>query len=85
MKKFTFKGVLDGFRSSTVNQPSSLGPTRICTEQEIQETLRPEHFQLRKTFRHGFPYSPTALAYDPVQKLLAIGDKSGTVRMKIWC
>lgn len=48
MKKFTFKGVLDGFRSSTVNQPSSLGPTRICTEQEIQETLRPEHFQLRK-------------------------------------
>nr|XP_019534246.2 syntaxin-binding protein 5 isoform X6 [Aedes albopictus] len=81
MKKFTFKGVLDGFRSSTVNQPSSLGPTRICTEQEIQETLRPEHFQLRKTFRHGFPYSPTALAYDPVQKLLAIGDKSGTVRI----
>lgn len=81
MKKFTFKGVLDGFRSSSVNQPSSLGPTRICTEQEIQETLRPEHFQLRKTFRHGFPYSPTALAYDPVQKLLAIGDKSGTVRI----
>ncbi|XP_065088340.1 syntaxin-binding protein 5 isoform X2 [Ochlerotatus camptorhynchus] len=81
MKKFTFKGVLDGFRSSTVNQPSSLGPTRICTEQEIQETLRPENFQLRKTFRHGFPYSPTALAYDPVQKLLAIGDKSGTVRI----
>ncbi|EAT41412.1 AAEL006948-PA, partial [Aedes aegypti] len=33
------------------------------------------------TFRHGFPYSPTALAYDPVQKLLAIGDKSGTVRI----
>lgn len=57
MKKFTFKGVLDGFRSSTVNQPSSLGPTRICTEQEIQETLRPEHFQLRKvnyqTFSKG--------------------------------
>lgn len=34
-----------------------------------------------QTFRHGLPYSPTALAYDPVQKLLAIGDKSGSLRM----
>lgn len=34
-----------------------------------------------QTFRHGFPHSPTALAYDPVQKLLAIGDKSGSLRM----
>ncbi|XP_055586546.1 syntaxin-binding protein 5 isoform X3 [Uranotaenia lowii] len=81
MKKFTFKGVLDGFRSSTVNQSTSLGSTRICTEQEIQETLRPENFQLRKTFRHGFPYSPTSLAYDPVQRILAVGDKSGSVRI----
>uniref|UniRef100_A0A8D8D6M7 Syntaxin-binding protein 5 n=1 Tax=Culex pipiens TaxID=7175 RepID=A0A8D8D6M7_CULPI len=81
MKKFTFKGVLDGFRSSTVNQSSPLGQSRICTEQEIQETLKSEHFQLRKTFRHGFPYSPTALAYDPVQKVLAIGDKSGSIRI----
>lgn len=81
MKKFTFKGVLDGFRSSTVNQSSPLGQSRICTEQEIQETLKAEHFQLRKTFRHGFPYSPTALAYDPVQKVLAIGDKSGSIRI----
>lgn len=34
-----------------------------------------------QTFRHGFPHSPTALGYDPVQKLLAIGDKSGSLRM----
>ncbi|XP_037026074.1 syntaxin-binding protein 5 isoform X6 [Bradysia coprophila] len=73
MKKFTFKGVLDGFRSTVQPQTKP--------EQEIQETLRPEHFQLRKTFRHGFPHSPTALAYDPVQKLLAIGDKSGSLRI----
>lgn len=36
---------------------------------------------LLQTFRHGFPHSPTALGYDPVQKLLAIGDKSGSLRM----
>ncbi|XP_037918908.1 syntaxin-binding protein 5 isoform X6 [Hermetia illucens] len=73
MKKFTFKGVLDGFRS-TVQQQS------YKPEQEIQETLKPEHFIVKKTFRHGFPHSPTALAYDPVQKLLVIGDKSGSLR-----
>lgn len=43
MKKFTFKGVLDGFRQ-TVQQQSKV-------EQEIPETLRSEHFQLRKVRR----------------------------------
>ncbi|KAL7881277.1 hypothetical protein AOLI_G00081250 [Acnodon oligacanthus] len=33
------------------------------------------------TVRHGFPYQPTALAFDPVQKILAIGSRSGGVRM----
>uniref|UniRef100_A0A336MCQ5 CSON009628 protein n=1 Tax=Culicoides sonorensis TaxID=179676 RepID=A0A336MCQ5_CULSO len=33
------------------------------------------------TFRHGFPNQPTALAYDPVQKLLAVGDKAGSLRI----
>ncbi|XP_055709028.1 syntaxin-binding protein 5 isoform X5 [Phlebotomus papatasi] len=73
MKKFTFKGVLDGFRS-TVQQQSK-------PEQEIQESLRPEHFQMKRTFRHGFPHAPTSLAYDPVQKLLVIGDKTGALRL----
>lgn len=41
MKKFTFKGVLDGFRQQV--QPQMVRP-----EQEIPETLRPEHFQLKK-------------------------------------
>jgi hypothetical protein len=40
MKKFTFKGVLDGFRSSVAQQ--------VKPEQEILETLRPEHFQVKK-------------------------------------
>jgi len=34
-----------------------------------------------QTFRHGFPHQPTALAFDPVQRLLAIGTKSGSLRM----
>ncbi|XP_048485317.1 syntaxin-binding protein 5 isoform X6 [Plutella xylostella] len=74
MKKFTFKGVLDGFRSSVQQAPRG-------TEQEIQETLRSDHFQIKKTFRHGFPFAPTAIAWDPIQKLLAIGDKGGNLRL----
>uniref|UniRef100_A0A2M4A134 Putative tomosyn n=1 Tax=Anopheles triannulatus TaxID=58253 RepID=A0A2M4A134_9DIPT len=81
MKKFTFKGVLDGFRSSVNQQSPGGGAVKSCIEQEIQETLRPEHFQLKKTFRHGFPFSPTALAFDPVQRILAVGDKSGSMRL----
>lgn len=41
MKKFTFKGVLDGFRSSVQAAPRG-------HEQEIQETLRPDHFYIKK-------------------------------------
>ena len=37
-------------------------------------------FELQ-TARHGFPHQPTALAYDPIQRLVAIGTKSGAVRM----
>lgn len=51
MKKFTFKGVLDGFRSSVQAAPRG-------TEQEIQETLRPDHFQIKKVsgaLRAEFP------------------------------
>ncbi|XP_070166783.1 syntaxin-binding protein 5 isoform X10 [Polyergus mexicanus] len=73
MKKFTIKGVLDGFRSSV--------PQPVKPDQEIVENLRPEHFQVKKTFRHGFPHQPTALAFDPVQRLLAIGTKSGSLRI----
>ncbi|KAL3276678.1 hypothetical protein HHI36_012048 [Cryptolaemus montrouzieri] len=43
MKKFTFKGVLDNFRTSVAQQSRP--------DQEIQETLRPENFQVK---REGF-------------------------------
>ncbi|XP_033323239.2 syntaxin-binding protein tomosyn isoform X2 [Megalopta genalis] len=73
MKKFTIKGVFDGFRSSV--------PQPVKPDQEIVENSRPEHFQAKKTFRHGFPHQPTAVAFDPVQRLLAIGTKSGSLRI----
>ncbi|XP_051815301.1 syntaxin-binding protein 5-like isoform X18 [Acanthochromis polyacanthus] len=89
MKKF--RKVLDGLTTSspggTIGSPScgsAAGtPTAAPTPKEIdvQETLVSENFQLCKTVRHGFPYQPTALAFDPVQKILAIGSRSGGVRI----
>ncbi|NXD65877.1 STB5L protein, partial [Eolophus roseicapillus] len=38
-------------------------------------------FVLFQTVRHGFPYLPTALAFDPVQKILAIGTRTGAIRI----
>ncbi|XP_065169293.1 syntaxin-binding protein 5 isoform X4 [Atheta coriaria] len=74
MKKFTIRSVLDTFRTSVTQ------PTR--TDQEVvQETLRQDNFQVKRTFRHGFPFQPTAVAYDPIQKLLAIGSKCGSLRI----
>uniref|UniRef100_A0A671RM27 Syntaxin-binding protein 5-like n=1 Tax=Sinocyclocheilus anshuiensis TaxID=1608454 RepID=A0A671RM27_9TELE len=89
MKKF--RKVLDGLTTSSPVNPggspacgSAAGtPSTAPTprELEIQETLMSEHFQICKTVRHGVPYQPTALAFDPVQKILAIGSRSGGVRL----
>ena len=48
-------------------------PARL--ESEIIEALIPDHFKLEKTSLHGFPFKPTAVAFDPVQKVLAIGNR----------
>jgi len=45
----------------------------------IPDSLSPDHFDLHNTFHHGFPSNPTCLAYDPLQKLLAIGTETGEV------
>lgn len=47
MKRFTFKNVLDGFRSS-VTQPARV-------EQEIVETLRQVDFQAAKVVKRVYP------------------------------
>ncbi|XP_015911714.1 syntaxin-binding protein 5 isoform X2 [Parasteatoda tepidariorum] len=66
-----FKGVLDGLRSS-VSQRSEYFP---------DENLQPELFRILKTVRHGFPFQPTAIAFDAVQHILAIGTKNGSLRL----
>jgi WD40 repeat protein len=34
-----------------------------------------------QTFQHGFPYKPTALAWDPYFRIIAIGTATGAIRI----
>ncbi|KAK3563178.1 hypothetical protein QTP86_018246 [Hemibagrus guttatus] len=81
MKKFNIRKVLDGL--TAVSSSSSSASTQPVNKENdvIQETLQSEHFQLCKTVRHGFPYQPSAMAFDPVQKILAIGTQTGALRL----
>ncbi|XP_040206809.1 syntaxin-binding protein 5 isoform X1 [Rana temporaria] len=75
-----FKKVLDGLTAVSSSSSSSSSQPGI-REVEIPETLQSEHFQLCKTVRHGFPFEPSAMAFDPVQKILAIGTNHGALRL----
>ncbi|XP_003498999.1 syntaxin-binding protein 5 isoform X4 [Cricetulus griseus] len=84
MRKFNIRKVLDGLTagsSSASQQQQQQQHQPGNREPEIQETLQSEHFQLCKTVRHGFPYQPSALAFDPVQKILAVGTQTGALRL----
>ncbi|CAF4065954.1 unnamed protein product [Rotaria sp. Silwood2] len=62
-----------------------LGDSKKSNEFEINETSKKDDFSLSEIVRYGFPYRPTALAYDPVQKLLAIGTKNGIIKIISRC
>ncbi|XP_024075627.1 syntaxin-binding protein 5 isoform X1 [Terrapene carolina triunguis] len=84
MRKFNIRKVLDGLTavsSSSSASSSSQQQQSGNRESDIPETLQSEHFQLCKTVRHGFPYQPSALAFDPVQRILAIGTQTGALRL----
>ncbi|KAK7891599.1 hypothetical protein WMY93_023562 [Mugilogobius chulae] len=74
MKKFNIRKVLDGLTAaSSSSSASSAQPGTHRDNDVVQETLQSEQFQLCKTVRHGFPNQPASMAFDPVQKILAVG------------
>ncbi|XP_061551746.1 syntaxin-binding protein 5 isoform X3 [Phycodurus eques] len=80
MKKFNIRKVLDGL--TAVSSSSSAAQTGAAKENDaVPESLQSEHFQLCKTVRHGFPHRPSSMAFDPVQKILAVGTLNGALRL----
>ncbi|CAL8317095.1 unnamed protein product [Merluccius merluccius] len=83
MKKFNIRKVLDGLKEVSSSSSSSAPSVQAGPQENslVHETLQSEHFQLCKTVRHGFPYQPSSMAFDPVQKILAVGTQSGALRL----
>ncbi|XP_062936615.1 LLGL scribble cell polarity complex component 2 isoform X4 [Cynocephalus volans] len=63
-----------------------------CSLSKMRRFLRPGHdparerlkrdlFQFNKTVEHGFPHQPSALGYSPSLRILAIGTRSGAVKL----
>ncbi|XP_075035324.1 lethal(2) giant larvae protein homolog 1 isoform X2 [Mixophyes fleayi] len=46
-----------------------------------REKIKQDLFAFNKTVEHGFPNQPSALAYDPVLRIMAIGAKSGAIKI----
>ncbi|XP_036268408.1 LLGL scribble cell polarity complex component 2 isoform X11 [Pipistrellus kuhlii] len=46
-----------------------------------RERLKRDLFQFNKTVEHGFPHQPSALGYSPALRILAIGTRSGAVKL----
>uniref|UniRef100_A0A8C9Y3W1 LLGL scribble cell polarity complex component 1 n=1 Tax=Sander lucioperca TaxID=283035 RepID=A0A8C9Y3W1_SANLU len=46
-----------------------------------REKIKQELFAFNKTVEHGFPHQPSALAFDPKLELMAIGTKSGAIKV----
>ncbi|XP_057570279.1 lethal(2) giant larvae protein homolog 1 isoform X2 [Hippopotamus amphibius kiboko] len=46
-----------------------------------REKLKQELFAFHKTVEHGFPNQPSALAFDPELRVMAIGTRSGAVKI----
>ncbi|KAE9414030.1 hypothetical protein Angca_004627, partial [Angiostrongylus cantonensis] len=65
-----FVSAIDGLRSLTSRM-----------EIVVDEKIQPDHCRLAKIARHGFPDEARCIAYDAVQRLLAIGTGHGEVRI----
>uniref|UniRef100_A0A8C5FFY5 LLGL scribble cell polarity complex component 1 n=1 Tax=Gadus morhua TaxID=8049 RepID=A0A8C5FFY5_GADMO len=46
-----------------------------------REKIKQELFAFNKTVEHGFPHQPSSLAFDPRLQIMAIGTKSGAVKI----
>ncbi|KER20493.1 hypothetical protein T265_10963 [Opisthorchis viverrini] len=71
--------VIDGFRSWNVNSPPTYAVNSPSSD--VEEVLKSEHFQVGRVAIHGFPYCPSCLAFDAVQKIVVVGTKSGVLRI----
>ncbi|KAK2506736.1 hypothetical protein MC885_010136 [Smutsia gigantea] len=67
--------------SSSRGAPSKMRRFLRSGHDPARERLKRDLFQFNKTVEHGFPHQPSALGYSPSLRILAIGTRSGAVKL----
>lgn len=78
--KFSMK-LANIFSNDKKSSASSQASAAAAELEALQEKARKETLKMTKTSRLGFPYKPTCVAYDSVQRLVAIGTRYGFVKL----
>uniref|UniRef100_A0A914H9C5 Lethal giant larvae homologue 2 domain-containing protein n=1 Tax=Globodera rostochiensis TaxID=31243 RepID=A0A914H9C5_GLORO len=71
----------DADSEDTADMPSTATAPPAGQQPMVRERVEPSHCRLSKIVRHGFPDAPKCMAFDPVQKLCAIGSGQGCIRL----
>ncbi|OQV18337.1 Syntaxin-binding protein 5 [Hypsibius exemplaris] len=80
MKKLTFRSMLDNLRSSVAGVADAVtGANKFDVDPD--ENVKAQDFAFSEVSRSGFPHDPTCLAFEPVQRILAIGTRQGSIRL----
>ncbi|EMP35543.1 Lethal(2) giant larvae protein like protein 1 [Chelonia mydas] len=64
-----------------MGQQNCLAPLPHPSKKTFGQVLKGESVSERQTVEHGFPNQPSSLAYDPKLRIMAVGTKSGAVKM----
>ncbi|EUB63175.1 Syntaxin-binding protein 5-like protein [Echinococcus granulosus] len=70
--------VIDGLRAW--NLAATISGSNQKSGIDIKEVLKSDHFQLGTIVKHGFPYQPLCMGFDPVQRILAVGTMNGCIK-----
>uniref|UniRef100_A0A914LCS7 Lethal giant larvae homologue 2 domain-containing protein n=1 Tax=Meloidogyne incognita TaxID=6306 RepID=A0A914LCS7_MELIC len=79
--QFTDADSQEGPSSSSSSSSEGAASTIAKIHSMVRERLEDSDCRLSKIIRHGFPDGPRCMAFDPVQKLCAIGAARGCVRL----
>ncbi|KAI3413421.1 hypothetical protein GPALN_010914 [Globodera pallida] len=71
----------DADSEDAADLPSTATAPPAGQQPMVRERVEPSHCRLSKIVRHGFPDAPKCMAFDPVQKLCAIGSGQGCIRL----
>uniref|UniRef100_A0A8B9H4Z6 LLGL scribble cell polarity complex component 2 n=1 Tax=Astyanax mexicanus TaxID=7994 RepID=A0A8B9H4Z6_ASTMX len=71
----------EGGQREALDCPGRMKRFRRHGHDTQRDKLKQELYQFNKTVEHGFPHQPSALGFSPSLELLAIGTRSGAIKL----